>query len=364
LGITQPRCIALRPSGVVRLDYGTPGCSAHRQTGQRGGFSEAAQSDIATYEDTSHLSNSGRTRAEGAGQWQTARKSLRTHPLTIEGELVQSSAHANSAFTIAIAYSTKFGNGDVIAVDGNKLTIAFDGPAKSAWWIHSWSGCKQSAAMPLHLPRHRFTKPKRRLIAPAHAQRRTALPQRLPYNIERPPQRDTFGVSGSGPSPHRTLCRGRAVAPAFWRARLSTADHEPRIRRRARSHHLWCIAAAAAGAPWRAREIPACMGETAFRTLRALVRTTSIRTSTPPAASRVRARRLAYTRSVRLAIFRRNLWALERALIKLRHKRIKMPRARARKCAALPRIPDQTRRQEPLFYAGGEVTEIQTKEFL
>ncbi len=48
-------------------------------------------------------------------------------PLTIEGELVAKSTGTVSPFTVGDrVFHMKFGNGDVVAVDGNKLTIAFD----------------------------------------------------------------------------------------------------------------------------------------------------------------------------------------------------------------------------------------------
>ena len=39
-------------------------------------------------------------------------------------------------------FHQKFGNGNVTVVDGNKLTIAFDRRARSAWWIVLWRGCE------------------------------------------------------------------------------------------------------------------------------------------------------------------------------------------------------------------------------
>jgi hypothetical protein len=36
--------------------------------------------------------------------------------------------------------SPKFGNGNVVAIDGNRLTIQFDRAGESAWWKVSWSG--------------------------------------------------------------------------------------------------------------------------------------------------------------------------------------------------------------------------------
>jgi DNA helicase-2/ATP-dependent DNA helicase PcrA len=48
-------------------------------------------------------------------------------PLTIDGELIAKSTGATSHFTPGDrVFHLKFGNGNVVAVDGNKLTIAFD----------------------------------------------------------------------------------------------------------------------------------------------------------------------------------------------------------------------------------------------
>ena len=47
--------------------------------------------------------------------------------LTIEGELIARSTGAVSAFAIGDrVFHLKFGNGNVTAVDGNKLSIQFD----------------------------------------------------------------------------------------------------------------------------------------------------------------------------------------------------------------------------------------------
>ena len=52
---------------------------------------------------------------------------VRRLPLTIEGELVAKSTDAVSAFTLGDrVFHQKFGNGNVTAIDGNKLTIRFD----------------------------------------------------------------------------------------------------------------------------------------------------------------------------------------------------------------------------------------------
>ena len=51
----------------------------------------------------------------------------RRAPLTIEGELVAKSTGTVSTFTVGDrVFHLKFGNGNVVSVDGNKLTIAFD----------------------------------------------------------------------------------------------------------------------------------------------------------------------------------------------------------------------------------------------
>ncbi len=48
-------------------------------------------------------------------------------PLTIEGELIAKSTGTISAFTLGDrVFHQKFGNGNVTAIDGNKLTIQFD----------------------------------------------------------------------------------------------------------------------------------------------------------------------------------------------------------------------------------------------
>jgi DNA helicase II / ATP-dependent DNA helicase PcrA len=62
----------------------------------------------------------------GAAAWNGTRARAR-RPTTIEGELVAKSTGAVSAFTIGDrVFHQKFGNGNVVQVEGNKLTIAFD----------------------------------------------------------------------------------------------------------------------------------------------------------------------------------------------------------------------------------------------
>ena len=68
----------------------------------------------------------GRDRERG-GRTQGAGRSPKRQPLTIEGELIAKSTGAVSAYAVGDrVFHLKFGNGNVTAVDGNKLTIRFD----------------------------------------------------------------------------------------------------------------------------------------------------------------------------------------------------------------------------------------------
>ncbi len=131
-------------------NYTTPGWQraqakgGHGGAGGEGGFSESPSRYDAA-EDLSHLSPVGRARAAGAGEggrtsasadddnsspspWRARDDSRpRRLPLTIEGELVAKSTGTVSAFSLGDrVFHQKFGNGNVTAIDGNKLTIAFD----------------------------------------------------------------------------------------------------------------------------------------------------------------------------------------------------------------------------------------------
>ncbi len=103
--------------------YNTPGWQ-RAQAKKGGGFSESG----ARYE--SHDSHDGLDdEGPSPSPWR-ARDSggaARRIPLTIEGELVAKSTGAISAFTLGDrVFHQKFGNGNVTAIDGNKLTIQFD----------------------------------------------------------------------------------------------------------------------------------------------------------------------------------------------------------------------------------------------
>jgi len=84
----------------------------------REGGSDTRRSGRDTDDDTSSPSP-WRAREE--------RSATRRLPLTIEGELVAKSTGTVSAFTLGDrVFHQKFGNGNVTAIDGNKLTIQFD----------------------------------------------------------------------------------------------------------------------------------------------------------------------------------------------------------------------------------------------
>ena len=79
-------------------------------------------------DDKVYRGRAGEGGASGFGaRGSFTRSASRAGPLTIEGELVAKSTGTVSDFTIGDrVFHMKFGNGNVIAVDGNKLTIAFD----------------------------------------------------------------------------------------------------------------------------------------------------------------------------------------------------------------------------------------------
>jgi DNA helicase II / ATP-dependent DNA helicase PcrA len=119
-------------------NYASPGWKRAQAKRDRNGFSDGADSYYeadhggAGSEDLSHLSPQGRGRSSEARSGEGARRSgssagARRLPLTIEGELVAKSTGTISAFTLGDrVFHQKFGNGNVTAIDGNKLTIQFD----------------------------------------------------------------------------------------------------------------------------------------------------------------------------------------------------------------------------------------------
>jgi DNA helicase-2/ATP-dependent DNA helicase PcrA len=142
-------------------NYGTPGWqraqAAKEGSGSAGGFAEeGSRFEMDEDESLHHLSSLGRGRAAGAGEGDSAAtdetrrsndssppslrarvkersleggpfSSSRRVPLTIEGELVAKSTGTVSPFSLGDrVFHQKFGNGNITAIDGNKLTIQFD----------------------------------------------------------------------------------------------------------------------------------------------------------------------------------------------------------------------------------------------
>jgi DNA helicase II / ATP-dependent DNA helicase PcrA len=94
--------------------YSTPGWQ--RAKGRGGGFGAGGNGSGGASAGGFHDTRAG---ARGRG--------ARTGPLTIEGELVAKSTGTVSAYAIGDrVFHQKFGNGNVVQVEGNKLTIAFD----------------------------------------------------------------------------------------------------------------------------------------------------------------------------------------------------------------------------------------------
>jgi DNA helicase-2/ATP-dependent DNA helicase PcrA len=141
-------------------NYGTPGWQRAQANKGRSGFDETGRSrgPMGGFSETGHpYGNTGRQGGPGAryvrddyddgsgapdgdnassappperGRSAGAAGRVgvkRRAPLTIEGELVAKSTGTVSAFSAGDrVFHQKFGNGNVVAVDGNKLTIAFD----------------------------------------------------------------------------------------------------------------------------------------------------------------------------------------------------------------------------------------------
>jgi len=124
--------------------YGTPGWQRAQANRGRGGFDETGQARYVRDADDAQDGNAHsdfdggpdsattsppplRGRDREGGNFPRARANKRRTPLTIEGELVAKSTGAASAFGVGDrVFHIKFGNGNVTAVDGNKLTIQFD----------------------------------------------------------------------------------------------------------------------------------------------------------------------------------------------------------------------------------------------
>jgi len=94
---------------AFRSNYSTPGWQRAQANKERRG-------------DVSHAFEEGGVRTRQGTQGR-----LRHGPTTIEGELAARSTGVVSAYAIGErVFHLKFGYGDVVSVDGNKLTVAFD----------------------------------------------------------------------------------------------------------------------------------------------------------------------------------------------------------------------------------------------
>ena len=126
-------------AGSFGSTYSTPGWKRAQQRGRNSfgsdeGFEQEgvdySSDDSATrYDRNSSKSAPGRRASTASPKpgFYTAEKSARRSPLTIEGELVAKSTGTLSDYSVGDrVFHLKFGNGNVIHVEGNKLTIAFD----------------------------------------------------------------------------------------------------------------------------------------------------------------------------------------------------------------------------------------------
>jgi DNA helicase-2/ATP-dependent DNA helicase PcrA len=107
--------------------YTTPGWQRAQARKGRGGFHDNGQPRYVpdgVYDDADVENISPLKEKSARGE---RRKAQRKAPLTIEGELIAKSTGTASSFAVGErVFHQKFGNGNVVAVDGNKLTIAFD----------------------------------------------------------------------------------------------------------------------------------------------------------------------------------------------------------------------------------------------
>jgi DNA helicase-2/ATP-dependent DNA helicase PcrA len=117
----------------ARGNRGGGGGTGSGSGGSRGGVREAS-SGASSNAPWGGSSATGRSTGSSTGSWGGGKGggggtgATRGHgPITIEGELVARSTGTSSAFAAGDrVFHQKFGNGNVVHVEGNKLTIAFD----------------------------------------------------------------------------------------------------------------------------------------------------------------------------------------------------------------------------------------------
>jgi DNA helicase-2/ATP-dependent DNA helicase PcrA len=108
--------------------YSTPGWQRAQARKGKGGFYDNGQPRYVpdgVYEENGDddVGPAPEKIRRGSAKREKGRKT----PLVIEGELIAKSTGTVSSFTVGErVFHQKFGNGNVVAVDGNKLTIAFD----------------------------------------------------------------------------------------------------------------------------------------------------------------------------------------------------------------------------------------------
>jgi DNA helicase-2/ATP-dependent DNA helicase PcrA len=107
--------------------YTTPGWQRAQARKGRGGFYDNGQPryvpDGVFDENGDEFKQAAPEKIKRA----TAKRETKRKPLVIEGELIAKSTGTVSSFAVGErVFHQKFGNGNVVAVDGNKLTIAFD----------------------------------------------------------------------------------------------------------------------------------------------------------------------------------------------------------------------------------------------
>jgi ATP-dependent DNA helicase UvrD/PcrA len=115
-------------------NYGTPGWQRAQANKGRGGFSETGAprygergvgDDSLDAIDPIYDEDDATPPRQAGSPRRSAKRA--GGPLTIEGELVAKSTGTVSDFTVGDrVFHQKFGNGNVVTIDGNKLTIAFD----------------------------------------------------------------------------------------------------------------------------------------------------------------------------------------------------------------------------------------------
>ncbi len=111
-------------------NYSTPGWQRAQANKGRSGFSENGTpryGEGGVGDDSLDYAQQDYDDTPAPASRKPVRRTAIKPPLTIEGELIAKSTGTVSTFTIGDrVFHLKFGNGNVVAVDGNKLTIAFD----------------------------------------------------------------------------------------------------------------------------------------------------------------------------------------------------------------------------------------------